>query len=88
MDTKKEESIPCSSSTKPWNSQEIYQRDLQWLIRLSKQKGWKEYAWHEAKKMDADPSGLWTGIKDDLVKEMKEWNLKNGGQASQKENMT
>ena len=88
MDTKKEESIHCSPSTKPWNSQEIYQRDLQWLIHLSKQKGWKEFAWNDAKKLDADPSGLWKGIKDDLVKEMKQWNLNNGGQDSQKESKT
>jgi hypothetical protein len=74
MDTKKEESIHCSPSTKPWNSQEIYKKDLELLIRLSKLKGWKEYAWGDAKKLDADPSGLWKGIKDDLVKEMKEWN--------------
>lgn len=88
MDTKKEESTPCSPSTKPWNSQEIYQRDLQWLIYLSKKKGWKEFAWDDAKKLDADPSGLWKGIKDDLVKEMKQWNLKTGGNSSQKENKT
>jgi hypothetical protein len=71
MDTKKVGSTLSCLSTKPWNSQEIYQKDLKWLVYLAKQKGWKEYAWADAKKLDADPSGLWRGIADDLVKEMK-----------------
>jgi hypothetical protein len=71
MDTEKEGSIPSLSSTGHFNSQEIYQKNLRWLVYLAKQKGWKDYVWHEAKKMDADPSGLFKGIKDDLVKEMK-----------------
>lgn len=70
-DTKRESSIPLPPLTKPWDSQEIYQRNLSWLVYLAKQKGWKEFAWDDAKKLDADPSGLWKGIKDDLVKEMK-----------------
>ena len=38
--------------------------------------GWKEYAWHRAKELDAHASGLWCGIADDLVKQMKEKNAK------------
>lgn len=34
----------------------------------------KDYAWRRAKELDADISGLWVGIKDDLVKNMKEIN--------------
>lgn len=70
MDTKKEESTPSFSSTGHFNSQEIYQKNLRWLVYLAKQRGWKDYAWNEAKKMDSDPSELFKGIKDDLVKEM------------------
>ncbi len=69
-DTKKGPFIPQKPSSLPFNSQEIYQRDLKWLVHLAKQKGWKEFAWDDAKKLDAHPSGLWKGIKDDLVKEM------------------
>ena len=36
-----------------------------------KKPGWKEHAWMRAKQLDADTSGLFKGIKDDLVKEMK-----------------
>jgi hypothetical protein len=71
INTKKELSIPCQPSTGPWNSAEIYKKELEWLVYLAKKKGWKEYVWGEVKRLDADPSGLWTGIKDDLVKEMK-----------------
>jgi hypothetical protein len=35
----------------------------------------KDYAWHRAKELDSDISGLWVGIKDDLVKNMKEENV-------------
>ena len=71
INTKSGSSIPCPSSTRPFNSAEIYQKELEWLVYLAKKKGWKEYVWGEVKRLDADPSGLWTGIKDDLVKEMK-----------------
>ena len=35
-------------------------------------KGAKHYAWDRAKKLDADSSGLWVGISDDLTKAMNE----------------
>lgn len=70
MDTKKEQNIPSQSSTKHWNSQEIYQNELAHMVSLAKQPGWKSYVWDQAKRLDADPCGLWKGIKDDLVKEM------------------
>ncbi len=35
-------------------------------------KGAKQYAWYEAKRLDADPSKLWRGIADDLTKAMNE----------------
>jgi len=32
----------------------------------------KHHAWYRAKELDQDASGLWVGIKDDLVKHMKD----------------
>ncbi|CAB4132254.1 hypothetical protein UFOVP259_4 [uncultured Caudovirales phage] len=40
--------------------------------------GAKKYAWDRAKKLDADPSGLWVGISDDLTKAMNEKSGKDG----------
>lgn len=31
-------------------------------------RAWTVYAWQRAKVLDADPSGLWTGIAEALVK--------------------
>lgn len=44
-----------------------YQTQLQWLMKLSRLSAWKAYAWHRAKELEADPTGLWTGIKQDLI---------------------
>jgi hypothetical protein len=41
---------------------------------MAKQPAAKEYAWHRAKELDDDLECLWVGIKDDLVKNMKEIN--------------
>jgi hypothetical protein len=38
---------------------------------MAKIPGAKSYAWTRAKELDADPSGLFTGIAQDLIKEMK-----------------
>ena len=62
---------PPKPLTQPFNGQAIYQTYLAYLIHLAKQKAWKDDAWHWAKQLDADQSGLWTGIKDDLIKAMK-----------------
>jgi hypothetical protein len=43
-----------------------YQTQLQWLVALAHIPAWKAYAWHRALELDADLSGLWTGIADDL----------------------
>jgi len=43
-------------------------------------KGAKKYAWDRAKKLDADASGLWAGIADDLTKAMNEKSGKDGQQ--------
>ena len=57
-------------STEPY----LYQETLKHLIWMAKQPAAKEYAWHRAKQLDADLECLWVGIKDDLVKNMKEIN--------------
>lgn len=45
----------------------LFQRHLDWLITMAKNPGFKGQAWHRAKLLDADPSGLWFGIKDALL---------------------
>ena len=71
------ESTPLLKSPRLSGSPEIskeYQESLTHLIQLASMKGWKDYAWHRAKELDAHPSGLWRGIANDLVKQMKEKN--------------
>jgi len=43
---------------------------------MASTQGWKDHAWHRAKELDANPTGLWRGIANDLVKIMKEKNAK------------
>ena len=38
---------------------------LVWIAKMD-----KAYAWTRAQQMDADKSGLWTGIASDLKREM------------------
>jgi hypothetical protein len=66
-----------NTSTKPFVKQEIYADTLSHLIWMAGLKGAKHYAWDRAKKLDADPSGLWTGIAADLTKAMNETSGKN-----------
>lgn len=49
-----------------------YSLQLQHLIRLARQPGWKAYAWHRAKVLDAEETGLFRGIADDLKAAMAE----------------
>ena len=55
-----------------------FQKHLDWLITMSKHPAWKAYAWKRAQDMDADLSGLFTGIKDALVKAMREQSNEGG----------
>jgi hypothetical protein len=71
--------IPLSKSLKPSGSPAIldeYEQTLAHLVRMASTQGWKDYAWHRAKELDAHPTKLWRGIADDLVKIMKEKNAK------------
>lgn len=61
-----------NSLTKPFSQQETYAKSLHHLIWMAGLKGAKQYAWHEAKRLDADPSGLWKGIAAELTKVMNE----------------
>jgi hypothetical protein len=53
---------------------EHYQRTLDHLILMASTNGWKAHAWHRAKEMDADTTGIWRGISQDLTNRMKELN--------------
>jgi hypothetical protein len=44
---------------------------LQWLITMARTPGWKAYAWHRAKEMAADDSGLWPEIDKRLEEAMR-----------------
>jgi hypothetical protein len=43
--------------------------------------GAKKYAWDRAQKLEADPTGIWRGIADDLTKAMNEKSGKDGQQS-------
>jgi hypothetical protein len=43
-----------------------FDHQLQSLTRLAKQPAWKAWAWHRAKELDADPSGVFTGMAEAL----------------------
>ena len=49
-----------------------FQKQLDWLITMSSHPGFKAHAWKRAQDMDAEASGLYAGIKDALVKAMRE----------------
>jgi hypothetical protein len=48
-----------------------YQEQLDHLIKLAKTPGWKHYAWHRAKELEKDRSGLFKWIAEDLRKAMQ-----------------
>lgn len=52
-----------------FDPQQIYQKQLDWLITMAKHEGFKAHAWHRAQELDKDP--LFSGIAADLVKHMK-----------------
>ena len=41
------------------------------LILMASTNGWKAHAWHRAKEMDNDTTGIWKGISQDLTNRMK-----------------
>jgi hypothetical protein len=53
-----------------WNPTKIYNDTLDRLTMLSKEPGWKAYAWNEAQKFGKDTTGLFTGIDEALKARM------------------
>lgn len=49
---------------------QMYADALDNLVMLASTPGWKDYAWGKAKDLEAEPLGIYRGIKDDLVKIM------------------
>lgn len=47
-----------------------YAQELQRLIRLANQPGWKAWAWKHAQDLDVNETGLWRGISTDLKNHM------------------
>lgn len=52
----------------------LYAETLSHLIWMAKQPAAKNHAWHRAKELDSHTTGLFVGIKDDLIEKMKEIN--------------
>ena len=73
-------SIQSLKSLKPSGSQEtwdtLYQRQLNHLVQLCSQKGFKEYGWQRAKELEKTQYELFAGLTTDLAKLMKEKNAK------------
>jgi len=57
-----------------FNSEEAYRRIFEHYLMLCKIPGWKDHAWHMVKELDKDTSGLFKGIKNDIINAMKEHN--------------
>lgn len=49
-----------------------YPLTLAHYVSLASEPGWKDYAWKRVQELDADRTGMWAGIKDDLVAAMKQ----------------
>lgn len=49
-----------------------YSQHLAWLLTMARNPGFKAHAWHRAKELEADPSGLWLGITQALTQGMKD----------------
>lgn len=49
----------------------LYQRQLDWLITMSKVPGFKAHAWKRAQDLSADQSGMFTGISEALTLAMR-----------------
>lgn len=48
----------------------LYAKTLAHLLWMAQMDGAKAHAWHRAQVLDADESGLWTGIADELKRRM------------------
>jgi len=50
----------------PFNRQAAFQEALDHLVHMASTPGWKAYAWHQAQELDAEQSGLYSGIASAL----------------------
>lgn len=48
-----------------------YDKELDWLVNMSKDANWKRYAWDKAKRLEAECPQMWGGIAEDLKNRMK-----------------
>lgn len=48
----------------------LYKKSLDHLVWMAQMEGAKAHAWHRAKVLDADETGMWKGIADDLERRM------------------
>lgn len=53
-----------------FNPSKEFQTQLEHLIVLAKHPGWRAQAWHRAKVLDADQSGMYAGLAEALTKAM------------------
>lgn len=49
---------------------DVFNFHLRWLVTMAKNPGFKAHAWHRAKQLESDESGLWVGIAEALKREM------------------
>lgn len=47
-----------------------FEVQLAHLVKLAREPGWKQYAWHRAKELGQDDSGLWAGLPQKLREAM------------------
>ena len=55
------------SSAQPAESMQPYQRQLQHLLELAKKPEWRPQVCWRVLELEADTSGLWTGLKDAVL---------------------
>jgi hypothetical protein len=55
----------------PFDKKAEYRATLDHLIAMARDQGWKVYAWGRAKELEADKSGLFSGIAADLTAAVK-----------------
>ncbi|CAB4136673.1 hypothetical protein UFOVP306_53 [uncultured Caudovirales phage] len=60
-----------------FDSDAIRKKFFAHYLALCKQAATKEYAWHQVKKMDDEPSGLFKGIKNHILEKMNATRIKS-----------
>lgn len=45
----------------------LFKLHLQHLVELARHEGFKDHAWHRAKELDSDASGLFAGMRRELT---------------------